>query len=176
MNKFVEKTQHFWTYFIELVMCGFSGWLYEIIAGFVVDGRLLNRGFLHLPVCLIYGVFSLTVLALFKREKWRPTPVFFLSMIVVTVMEYISSVLIETVLGKRLWDYSRWICNFRGRISLISSIIFGIGCVLFVFWVHPLVNGFLNKKCKSSVPVFLGMVLMAALLCDYAVTIYGHLH
>lgn len=170
MKGFVDRTQHFWTYFIEFIMCGFSGWAYEMIAGYIVDGHMVNRGFIHLPVCIIYGIFSMAVLAIFKREKHRPAAVFFLSIIIVTAMEYLSSVIIETALHRRLWDYSRWIFNLNGRVSLISSLIFGTGCVLLVFWIHPAVSAFLNKKCRAEVPFGLGTVLLISVGADYLIT------
>ena len=173
MGTFADKTRPFWTRVIEFVFYSFCGWSYEMVAEGILAGHLVNRGWLHLPLCIIYGFFSIVVLRVFKPEKNRPASVFFLSMAIVTVMEYLSALLIEAVLHKPLWDYSRWICNFQGRVSLISSLIFGVFCVLMVFWAHPALNRFFNKKCSKYITLTLGTVLLGAVLIDTAATAAG---
>ena len=174
MDGFVTKTRPFWTRVIEFVIYSFCGWAYEMVAEGILAGHLVDRGWLHLPLCIIYGFFSIVVLKVFKPQKHRPAAVFFLSMAIVTVLEYLSALLIEAVLHKSLWDYSRWICNFQGRVSLISSLIFGTACVLLVFWAHPTFNNFFNKKCNAKVTVVLGMVLLAAVVADAVITALGY--
>ena len=174
MKNFAEKTCPFWTRVIEFMLYSFGGWTYEMIAEAILAGHLVDRGWLHLPLCVIYGFFSIVVLWLFKPEKHKPAPVFFISMAIVTVMEYLSALLIEAVLKRRLWDYSRWICNFQGRVSLISSIIFGIFCVLIVFWLHPVLNKFFNKKCSKYITMALGAGLLFITLADAVYTAAGN--
>lgn len=173
MSSFVRKTQPFWTRVIEFMLYSFCGWAYEMVAEGILAGHLVDRGYLHLPLCVIYGFFTIVILAVFKREKWKPATVFVLSMTIVTVMEYLSALLIEAILHKKLWDYTRWICNFQGRVSLISSLIFGTACVVLVFWVHPAVNKFFNKKNNAIVTAGIGFLLLLAVAADFILTTMG---
>lgn len=174
MEGFAQRTRPFWTRVIEFMLYSFCGWSYEMVAEGILAGHLVSRGWLHLPMCIIYGFFSIVVLQVFKPEKNKPVSVFFLSMAIVTVMEYLSALLIEAVLHRKLWDYSRWICNFQGRVSLISSLIFGTACVLLVFWVHPAVNKFFNKKTSPAVTAALGAVLLCVTVIDTSITALGY--
>lgn len=174
MDNFADKTRPFWTRVIEFIFYSFCGWSYEMVAEAILAGHLVDRGWLHLPFCVIYGFFSIVVLWIFKPEKHKPAQVFFISMAIVTVLEYLSALLIEAVLKRRLWDYSRWICNFQGRVSLISSLIFGIFCVLMVFWAHPMLNKFFNKRCNKYLTVALGMFLLCITAADAVYTALGN--
>ncbi len=174
MSDFADKTRPFWTRVIEFVLYSFCGWSYEMVAEGILAGHIVDRGWLHLPLCIIYGFFSIVVLWVFRPEKHKPAQVFFISMAIVTVMEYLSALLIEAVLKRKLWDYSRWICNFQGRVSLISSLIFGTACVLLVFWAHPAINKFFNKKCSKYVTAVLGIVLFCVVAADIVYTALGN--
>jgi uncharacterized membrane protein len=119
-------------YVNEFTFFALVGWLYETVCESIFAGHLvLNRGLLHLPVCPIYGVGAFIALWLIaiinkKPKLWQ---VFVYGTVITTVVEYIAALLIEATLHKTLWDYSAWVCNFQGRVSLISSLIFGLGCV-----------------------------------------------
>ena len=173
MRTFLERSQPFWARVIEFAFYSFCGWSYEMVAEGILAGHMVERGYLHLPMCVIYGFFSIVVLQVFKPQKHKPAAVFFLSMAIVTVMEYLSALLIEAVLHRKLWDYSRWICNLHGRVSLISSLIFGTACVAMVFWSHPLLNRVLNRKKYCGAVFCAGFLLLAAIVCDAVITSLG---
>lgn len=155
---------------VEFFVYSFCGWLYEVAAGFVINGRYEERGYLHLPVCVIYGFFTLAVRLFFNKKRSRPTNVFFISFVVVTLMEYVSSLVIENVLGRKLWDYSGWIWNIQGRVSFVSSIIFAVASVVLVFWAHPFLENLFTKKCMPLVTQCLGFMLAAAIVTDFIIT------
>jgi uncharacterized membrane protein len=120
-----------WGYVNEFAIYSFVGWLYETICESIFAHHLvLNRGLLHLPVCPIYGVGAFIFLWIMERlSKQKPLIVFAFGAIVTTAIEYAAALLLESVFNLKLWDYSAWICNFQGRVSLISSLIFGVGCL-----------------------------------------------
>lgn len=154
----------------EFVIYSFIGWLYEELCGLVLFGKFSDRGFLALPVCVIYGFFAIVVLRVFNRKRTRPINVFFISLVMVIVMEYLCGLAIEGILGKPLWDYSMWICNFQGRVSLISSLIFAFACTVLVFWVHPklyeIFTQRLNKRAVVCIACFLVLILSVDFVCN----------
>lgn len=159
----------------EFAIYSFIGWLYEELCELVLIGKFSDRGFLTLPVCVIYGFFAIAVLRLFNRKRTRPTNVFLISLVMVTVMEYLSGLAIEGILGKPLWDYSMWICNFQGRVSLISSLIFALACTALVFWVHPklyeIFTQRLDKRVVVCIACFLVLILSVDFVCNIAASL-----
>lgn len=123
-------------YIIEFIICSVIGWTYETVLTSAVYGSFADRGFLDLPLCPIYGFSAMLLLVMFGRVK-NTGAVFVLSASAVTVIELVCSYLLEIILNLKLWDYSGWAFNFDGRISLISSLIFGALGLLLIKVIHP---------------------------------------
>lgn len=153
--------QSFFVYVNEFTVCSLVGWLYETVCESIfAHGLVLNRGFLHLPVCPIYGFGAFIALFIISRLKnMTPVKVFFGGVMITTVVEYIAALIIETLLHKTLWDYTPWICDFQGRVSLISSLIFGLGC-LGAYKLRPLMHKHLTGSKIINVLAVIELVLM----------------
>ena len=85
------------TYIIEFTVCGICGWIYETALTSYLWEEFAERGFLHIPVLPIYGVFAFILLPLFRKHNGFLT-VFTVSMIITTALELASAYLIEAVL------------------------------------------------------------------------------
>lgn len=147
----------------------FIGWVYETVITSIAWGRFADRGVLHIPICPIYGIFAAAAAPLFSRHKGYGF-VFAVSAAAATVMELASSFLLEAILHTQLWDYSGRACNFEGRISLFSSLIFGILGVIFIKGTHPLIARFMDKLTLKKRILF-ASVLAVPVLADAAVCI-----
>lgn len=164
MKQFVRISR----YLIEFTVCSLCGWLFEEGLELLVNHSYGDRGILHLPLLPIYGFFGLILAALFP-EKMRIPAIFCISVLVTTALELASSYLLERM-GYKLWNYSEWICNFEGRISLLSSLIFGAMAVLLVKGVHPLMRR-MEEKAPHGIVCSLG-VLFGVLLVGDAVWVF----
>jgi len=127
-------------WFLYFVLYGAVGWVYETILCSVAQKKFVNRGLLHGPICPIYGVGAVAVLLLLSRWKNQPIVLFFLSAIVTTTVEYITSYILEKFAHMRLWDYSKRFFNLHGRVCLLGFTVFGLMSVLMVEYVHPWVE------------------------------------
>lgn len=154
---------------VLFTVCGMCGWIYETALTSYVWGRFAQRGFLHIPVLPIYGVFAFLMIPLFKKHNGWLT-VFLGGTLLTTLLELIASYIIDWVLGKKLWSYLSWDFNFQGRISLYSSLIFGIMSVILIKLAYPLVKK-LNQKAPASVMYFLGTSLTIIIMIDFAISI-----
>ncbi len=163
-----------------ITLCGLIGWCYETILTSILWERFCGffaRGFLHVPVCPIYGFFALMLLAIFqipflrRLRSWKyAAAVFLIGTTVSTVLELISSYLLEWILGVSLWSYADWWLNFEGRISLFSSLLFGgLSLVLFL-GVVPLFRWMEQCLGATGVTVF-GMGCGVMLLIDLFFTL-----
>jgi len=77
-----------------------------------------------------------------------------------SITEYITSFLVEMLVGTRWWDYSKNILNVNGRICLLYSIFWGVLTVIFIRKINPIIDRVIDKiKEKVSVKVLKCIVL-----------------
>ena len=110
----------FWLY-------SFLGYLLEkAFAAATASPHQTRKCFLLLPLCPVYGLAVLAVLALSPTLRdgfWRLA---FWGGAAATAVEYAVHWLYERGLGVQFWDYSALPGNVRGRVCLLFSIIWGL--------------------------------------------------
>ncbi len=125
--------EYFW-YFIAY---SFLGYLLE--KGFAAATHAENQTrkcFLLLPLCPVYGLGMLAVLAL--PEPLLDWPLVLLTgAAAVTAVEYVVHWAYETFLGVRFWDYSAVSGDVNGRICLPFTLAWSPLTAAAVFWVQP---------------------------------------
>ncbi|MCM1329469.1 MAG: putative ABC transporter permease [Ruminococcus sp.] len=156
---------------LEFAAYSFIGWAYETILTSAVWGRFAERGWLHLPICPIYGFCALALLLILRKIK-NPFLIFLAGTAVTTAAELAASYVVWDLAGSRLWDYDNWAFNFEGRIALGSSVIFGVLCVLLMKVLHPAAK-YLADKVGGRVLNISAAVTLAAILADTAATLAG---
>lgn len=125
-----------------------GGYLWEIAIFLIKDGVFRNRGFLYGPWLPVYGVGAVLFYLLLGNplqrktaKKHHPISVFFLSMLIGTLLELVIGYILNVVWGLRYWDYSEYFCNFHGYICLVSTLGFGIAGTIWVCFL----SGFLTR-------------------------------
>lgn len=106
----------FWTY-------SFFGYLLE--RGYAAATRAAQppgKGFLLLPLCPVYGLGALAVLALPPALTDGFWSLALWGGLTATAVEYGVHLLYDRLLGVRFWDYSRLPGNFQGRVCLPFSL------------------------------------------------------
>lgn len=133
--------EHLDTMLLLFFTVSVSGYLWEILLYFFMNGTFTNRGFFHGPWLPIYG-FGAVLLAgmldkLPDRLKNRLLLLFLLSALVCTVTEYLLGLYLETRRHVRYWDYTGWPLSIGGKVCLISFLFFGLGGLLLERWLLP---------------------------------------
>lgn len=125
----------FWFFWIY----SFGGYLVErAFAAATRAERRERKCFLLLPLCPVYGLGMLAVLAL--PESWRQGWWMVIAgAAAATAVEYVVHWAYETFLGVRFWDYSQAPGNLRGRVCLPFTLAWGVLTALTLRYVHPLV-------------------------------------
>jgi len=158
------------TVLIYLAIYSFIGWLYEsIICSMVNKRKIINRGFLIGPYVPIYGFGAVLVIQLFGNFS-SLISIFIYSMIICTVIEYLTSVLMEKIFNAIWWDYSNFPFNYKGRISLYASILFGILSVILIKHAHPIFSNNISAIPVSIQNALSGIILII-LLIDLILTL-----
>ena len=137
-------------YILLFFLASFMGWLYEVICVYVMFGVYVDRGVLHLPACPIYGFGMLFLYAAFHKVK-NPFIIFAGSTLISTVIEYAAYEILYYGFNLVLWSYEPWPLNYKGKISLISSCLFGLMTALFMKLIVPPVEKLFDSKAKKYV-------------------------
>lgn len=138
-----------------ILVYSFLGWCAEVVFAACRRGIFVNRGFLNGPVCPIYGFGMALVLGLLTPVKDKFLLLFFGSMVLTTVLEFIIGFIMESFFHDKWWDYSNNPFNIKGYVCLEFSLIWGFACVLVVNVIHPII-----AHLVSHVPVKLGWLLI----------------
>lgn len=151
------------------IAAAFGGWLYEETCVYILYHHLYNRGMLHLTLCPIYGFGAWGLWLLLRRV--RSSGLFFLlSVLIASVFEYACSCLLELMFHRSYWTYRDWAFSIDDRISLISSVIFGLLAVLFAKCILPLLTALVRK---GSINLwFIGsLTALAVILGDFILVV-----
>lgn len=150
-----------WLFFLTAVF----GWLWEGLLYLLKDETYVNRGFLTGPWLPIYGMGAVMLEVLFHRWRDRPALLFFLSMLLCTILEYAAGWYLEATWGIKWWDYREMPFNLHGRICLLSSLLFGVGGMLLVWVVSPAFYS-LYRRVPAKRRVALGLLVIGVFVAD----------
>lgn len=129
-----------WMFFVY----AFMGWCAEVAFAGLRHGRFVNRGFLNGPICPIYGFGLVGVIYLLIDLKDNLFILFLGSVIVTTVIEYITGWVLEKLFHAKWWDYTNNRFNIHGYVCLEFSLIWGFAATFIVRIIHPMVMNLIN--------------------------------
>lgn len=156
--------------FLYFVWYAFLGWCMESTYCSIMEKHLINRGFLHLPLCPIYGVGVLIMVNFFSPFTGNPLLFYVMATVVMSAWEYFVGWLLETTTHMKYWDYSHRRFNLKGRICLGNCLWWGVASYFVIYWIHPA-----TVRLLSGLPVLarqiIAYVLAAAVIADTVITI-----
>ena len=155
----------FYTYFLLFIIYSIIGWILELLFSIVELKRIVNRGFLIGPYCPIYGAGCLLLVILLSSYADDPIVLFALSVLICSVLEYVTSWLMEKIFKLRWWDYSNMRFNINGRICLETMVPFGIVGVIVVKYVNPFLLNLLGKLSFNSLSI-IAIITMSLFIID----------
>lgn len=163
---------HFDLYFLlaNFFLYSFFGWIYESSYVSAKNKCFVNRGFLNGPLIPIYGVGATLIYVILYPIRDNILYVFVGGAILATVLELITSYVMEKLFHTKWWDYSNFKFNLQGRVCLMVSLFWGVLAILMTQLLQPLMNNLI-----FIVPLKIGkyvIVLVSALfLIDLILTI-----
>lgn len=176
------KKRTFSDYTIFFIFYACIGWIYEVVLEtFIYKWGFSNRGVLFGPWLPVYGFGAVIFIALWYRlinrkslkTKILMIPVIFLlTMTTATALELLTSYLCEWTIGSWPWQtYADYKINFQARIALSPSIRFGIGGVVFLYLIQPLLDRFTERLSDSRTKHF-AAVIISVLSLDLTCTVF----
>lgn len=177
-----EQKTNFWHLTIIFFVFSFIGWAYEIILGLIL-GYVCDPGFCVGPYLAVYGITIVSVYLLLGSRKdtrgiikiiteYKSTKLIvkalvymLISGLIVTIVELFAASILDVNFNVRLWDYSVLPYNFRGYISLPSSLLWIVLIPLIMFvgfdFIHAKV-----KKIPNNLSKILGIILISIFVID----------
>ena len=153
--------------FLYLSFYSFVGWIAEVGFVFVTTGHLENRGFLTGPFVPIYGFGALALIYFVSPYVTNPFLVFLASVVISSVLEYVTHLALDKIFHVKLWDYSKKRFNLHGRICLENSLLFGVLGLFLLYVLHPFVT-YLLARIPQDVTIAIAWALLGILAIDAA--------
>lgn len=164
----MEKT---FSIIVLLFFCyAFIGWVWETIYCSLKARHFVYRGFLLGPITPIYGFGVLGVLYLIEPYQNQLAILFIFALLLVTALEYVTSVLLEKIFHLTLWDYKKVPLNINGRVAVPVSIFWGVACVFIVKVINPELM-ITVKEQVARFGIFLPLVLLMVISFDFGFTL-----
>lgn len=136
----------------------------------VLQRKFVNSGFLHGPFCPIYGFGAVIMILLLEKLPNNILIVFIVSTVLLTIWEYIASVLLEKIFKTKYWDYSNMKFNIGGRVCLKNSIYWGILGIIFSFLIHPCIESQVEIIPERTL-LYIDVLIYIILLIDATLSI-----
>ncbi len=148
----------------------FCGWCCEVIFAVLRSGKFVNRGFLNGPVCPIYGFGVVTVILLLTPLQDHLAVLFLGSMLLTTVLEFLTGWVLERVFHLKWWDYSENRFNLKGYVCLEFSIIWGLAATFVMRVVQPAIYD-LCKRLPETVVLVCLVLFSLTIIVDLIATV-----
>ena len=161
--------------FLDIILMFFvfsvAGWLIEMNLFYFLERTIVNRGALYGPWLPIYGfgcAFMIIILNIcnkysnknfIKKIEENPFIVFLVALFLCTILEFVTSYIMEKYMGLKYWDYTGHFINIQGRVCLENSLFFGAGGCLCIYIIAPFL-----KKIFSKIPLETKLVIASMII------------
>lgn len=153
------------------VIGAFAGWLLECVFKFVSKSYDRAPGILNTPFCILYGLGTLTLSMVISEITNNFWLLFILSMLILTIMEYVTFILLKKIYNVKLWDYTNMKFNIEEKVCLEFSLIWGVLGALYIKYLLPLFKVFF--VASQSLALTLGLyILLGIILVDFIYSSY----
>lgn len=158
---------------ILFYICSLIGYIYEMILCYIYNGKFISHGILYGPWLPIYGSGAILI-SLLNKYRRHPILIFILSFFITGILEYICGFILLNFFDMRLWDYRGWFLNINGFVCFLSALCFGIGGLLIIYGIIPLVK-VIKKYVQEKKLKILLIAITSLFLLDIGITMSKHL-
>ena len=165
-------TLNIYTYILLFFLYSFLGWVMEVTLKYIELKRFINRGFLIGPYCPIYGCGAVLITLFLQRFINDPITLFVYGIIICSILEYMTSFIMEKLFNARWWDYSTKKFNINGRICLETMIPFGLLGLAIMYIINPFFLKILDKISSKTI-IIISIVLIVIFVIDLVISLFA---
>lgn len=171
------------SYFLMFIIYAFLGYICEVIYVFLITKKITNRGYLYGPLVPIYAFGALFIIiplnefsfGTFITDRWYL--VVLIGILIPSLLEYITSFVMEKLFKMRWWDYSDKFLNINGRICLRNSLMFMALVLIVVYLLNPTFTKLVSYIVEIDVLNYiLCSILFIALCVDITLSTIHHIN
>lgn len=122
------------------------------------------------PWCPLYGLGGLGIYYIVNIFPKNFILIYILGVIIASIVEYLTSYILELIFHTRWWDYKEKKFNINGRVCLVNSLLFGV-LALILFYIYMPYKNKLMDVVNIKAYNILVMVLSIIMLIDAVITI-----
>ncbi len=144
----------------------FAGWILETGYRSLIQHHFVNPGLLKGPSLPIYGLFALIVILtndIWPHLSWGSALVLFVFLS--TVIEYLAGTLLERFFNLQLWSYHDTPLNYKGRVALPYSLLWGGLSLVLNYYLHPHVE-LIFLQIPSTSKILLAIIFTIYFIID----------
>lgn len=152
------------------------GWILEVTYRSITNKKFINPGFLSGCAIPLYG-FGVVILNIICNifininTNHKLIVIFFISTILLTLLEFLTGRIMLDLFHVKLWDYSNVRFNYKGIICPQFSVIWGALALLFYLLVFPGLNTFILKLVSSTLCIFILGIFYGIFIIDLCMSI-----
>lgn len=173
MKLHYERGGFILSYTIYQLLCffliySFLGWILSTAVAAFRKKHFVDVGFLYGPFCPAYG-FGAVLFAIFLDElKKRPVFLFLGGTLLSTFVVLVTGFILERMLHRKWWDYSRKRFQFGGYVNLPYTVIWGLLAMVSVLFINPFLC-----RILSLLPLNLVQIILAILYIVIGIDLIG---
>ena len=163
-------------YINNFLLFSIIGHILESIIYLTLDNNGYS-GIMYGPWTPVYGFGIILIIIIYNFIKKsnisnikKVISIFFISMILLTLIEYIGGISIEYLFHKKLWSYKNLKFNIGRYISLEISFIWGLCSIFYVYIIKPITD-----KITKKIPKYITITLLVFFINDLIITIINKL-
>lgn len=160
--------------FYNFILYSFFGWIYESSYVSAKNKKAVNRGFLTGPVIPIYGAGATIIYIFLFSIRNQVFLVFLGGVCLATILEFVTSYVMEKLFHAKWWDYSNFKFNLQGRVCLFVSLFWGLLSVLMTQLIQPLMNRLILSIPRKPAE-YIAYVIIILFLADLISTVVSTL-
>ncbi len=179
------QSKKFWLvrFYIIFLIISFFGWTFETVQVSILADKLVDRGYLTLPICPIYGltiVFIYFIAGMPHKTRGLLKKVekpiycyllyFLISFLVPTVFEFVVGIFFHKVFGVMLWDYSHLPLNIGGYVCLGVSFCWAVAITFLMRITFPVILRFVLNipgSVANVLAISIGSVMFFDILFNF---------
>lgn len=163
---------NYWcTLFLLFIIYSVIGYFAEIIFCSIDNKKLIfNRGFLIGPYLPIYGCSAVLMYIFLSKYREDVIALFIMAFVLCSVVEFLTSYILEKIFKVRWWDYSKIDFNIDGRVCLQNSILFGLGGVVIIVFVNPIFLS-LIESLPLIIMYIITLIIFVVFITDVVISI-----
>lgn len=157
--------KYIWFFFIYALL----GWCLEVIYHLFTDKSFINRGFLTGPYCPIYGFGAIIEIYYLSPFLKQPLILFLISIVITTVLEFITGYILEKIFNLQWWDYKTEKFNLYGYICVKFSFLWGIASLIIMYGIQPIIFNIVKLLYPLNNFIYVFIIII---IIDFFTTVY----